>query len=324
MGGRAVKTALENPTSKSSRFTLGKLGVEMDKTFLAENPHSFLSRVPLSSDTPLCKIKPYDIPGEGYFDGKIHILNVDGAQSAFITVEMLRGKQGYLSNVFTYLAEKIRETGAERVFITAKFTTTKLPSWLTFLLRNQSSFLQKLEGHTLKGHRIEKMLERRYGIQKVAPDLFYDTYEIPMKNITHFFNLSPLESTVIPDYVFPSASKILGDLEKNPLVNTSYLKEKGILESVAKEFAGTTKAPAGIDAAIMLALSDMGLAEPTLVSITKNLAEALKDCSGLGKASAEEPMFSVFQGISKEELPVGTTADILAKSRELLEAMKKK
>lgn len=70
------------------------------------------------------------------------------------------------------------------------------------------------------------------------------------------------------------------------------MKEKGILESIAKVFADQDKADKGVDMGVMLTMYELGkkigLHESALMTINLNLTAALKDCANGKKIALEK------------------------------------
>ena len=82
---------------------------------------------------------------------------------------------------------------------------------------------------------------------------------------------------------FPSEREIISYLEQHPLTSDPYLKEKKIIETVAKFFANQDKADMGVDIGVMLTMHDLNekikLPETAVMAINLNLTAALKDCA---------------------------------------------
>lgn len=82
---------------------------------------------------------------------------------------------------------------------------------------------------------------------------------------------------------FPSEQSITSYLEKHPFTNNPYLKEKKIIDAVAKFFANTNKVDEVVTLGVMLTLHNLSkeieLTKEMRKVITMNLIEALKDCA---------------------------------------------
>lgn len=81
---------------------------------------------------------------------------------------------------------------------------------------------------------------------------------------------------------FPSQQSIVAYLEKHPFTNDPYLKEKKIIDTVAKFFANTNKDDRGVELGVLLALyrlnAQIGLTQDMKEVMNINLIDALKDC----------------------------------------------
>lgn len=82
---------------------------------------------------------------------------------------------------------------------------------------------------------------------------------------------------------FPSEGFIVAYLKAHPLTNYPLLKEKKIIEIVAKFFANQEKYPMEVDMIVMLTMKSLntklGLPKKRILQIQINLSEALKDCA---------------------------------------------
>lgn len=87
---------------------------------------------------------------------------------------------------------------------------------------------------------------------------------------------------------FPSQEAIVSYLDQHPGLKDSlpHLRNKKIIEAVAKVFAGKTLFPGGVDMNIELVFAEkekeLGMSEMALITMQMNLVDILKEC-GSGK-----------------------------------------
>lgn len=79
---------------------------------------------------------------------------------------------------------------------------------------------------------------------------------------------------------FPSETILISRLE-NVLSDQQYMKEKKIIQALAKAFANQTKEPIGVDMGVMLELYDLNIQLPEIAlrAMIILLCAALKKCA---------------------------------------------
>lgn len=85
------------------------------------------------------------------------------------------------------------------------------------------------------------------------------------------------------DFQFPSESIILAYLERHPSIQDPRIKESGIIQALAKQFAEKVRPSEGVEMGVSLKILDHGLtaemSENGVERALKNLVTALKDCA---------------------------------------------